>query len=351
MIRKSYIFERMGKDTETSASAGGDALTAAGLAVRGDDAHHLVIEVTNGDWRRYRVIERRAQNPSPSELTRDVRALENDRSDGVLYVVRSASASLRNAAQRDGRVNFVSADDGSLTLATTARSIGPVNKAEMPKRGRVPWGRYAVLRILILAREPLTQQELGRRAGVTQAAASQALGHFGDRVAKRLGGWEARHRGELIGQFLSGYPGPRGISTYWAGFRETRDQALFVRDVVSGNRSVECRISGDVAADEYAPWRRPTRALLYCTRAVDLVAAELVPASRHESTLELRVPADQTVWTTAAHWASASNGAGSALLDPLMALWDLAQNTGSDVPESVARFVEKIEREAVGPRW
>lgn len=341
----------MAKDTETSASAGGDALTAAGLAVRGDDAHHLVIEVANGDWRRYRVIERRAQNPSPSELTRDLRNLEDDRSDGVLYVVRSASASLREAAHRDRRVNFVSADDGTITLATTARGNGPASKAEMPKRGRVPWGRYAVLRILILARGPLTQQELGRRAGVTQAAASQALAHFGDGVVKTLGGWEARYREELIDQFLSGYPGPRGISTFWAGFREARDQALFVRDVVSRNSSVECRISGDVAADEYAPWRRPTRALLYCTRAVDLVETELVPASRHESTLELRVPADKTVWTTAAHWAAASSDSGRTLLDPLIALWDLAQSTGSDVPESVARFAEKIERQTVGPRW
>lgn len=339
----------MARDTETTASAGGEALAAAGLNVRGDDAHHLLVEASRDDWRRYRVFERRAQNPSPSELTRDLQALDRDHADGVLYIVRSASPSLRDAARHDARVNFISADDGTLTLAKTSRGSEQTGKPAMPKRGRVPWGRYAILRILILAREALTQQELGARAGVTQVAASQAIGYFGESVVKRPGGWEARDRRALISDFLSGYPGPRGISTYWASFRETREQALFVRDVVSGNHSVECRISGDVAADEYAPWRRPTRALLYCTRAVDLSAAELVPTSRQDSTLELRVPADKTVWTTAAHWGE--HESGSALLDPLIALWDLAQGEGSDVVEAVDRFAEKIERDAVRPAW
>jgi hypothetical protein len=114
-------------------------------------------------------------------------------------------------------------------------------------------------------------------------------------------------------------------------------------------------VSGDVAADLLAPWRRPDRAVVYADpsgRPVhdELTAAALTPSGAGEATLELIVPADPGVWPAPGTTAAA---AVLPLADPIQLLWNVARAPGADVDQAVAamRPVLKDRAAAAASRW
>jgi hypothetical protein len=196
-----------------------------------------------------------------------------------------------------------------------------------------------------------TQADLSRRAGVSQPRVSQSLRQLA------LGGlalrstrsaqvrWEPADWEALLQWWLRAYPGPGGITTYWYGLSTPRGQAQAVVDLLGTGRS-RVAVSGDVAADMLAPWRRPTTAVVYVARTdevdrpvEDLSSAGLTPSRAEDATLELTVPADPGLWAVAG-----ANDTESSLptADLIQVLWDVRRSRGSDVDQSfdmLSRFV------------
>jgi hypothetical protein len=94
---------------------------------------------------------------------------------------------------------------------------------------------------------------------------------------------------------------------------------------------------GEVAADALRPWRMPSHGLVYAQELIDLSVVDLVEATAAEATLIVRVPADPTIWTTAAWWCRVFEGehAGVPTVDPVLVLEDLTAgtDTGDGAPE------------------
>jgi hypothetical protein len=139
-------------------------------------------------------------------------------------------------------------------------------------------------------------------------------------------------RRELLSK-LSAVPADNGlVETYWHGMDPVVDQ---VRSAIRLGTELTVRVlaGGEVAADVLRPWRVPTRGLVYAEELVDLSHFGLVEATAEEATLTVRVPADSTVWTTAAWWQRVSDAHQSdiATVDPVVALQDL--NAGIDLSD------------------
>jgi hypothetical protein len=156
-------------------------------------------------------------------------------------------------------------------------------------------------------------------------------------------GWVADDWDALLDWWLTTYPGPGGITTYWYGLTSPREQAgAVIAALADGERRVA--VSGDVAADEIAPWRRPGRAVIYAEirdgkDGPDLTATGLTPSGPAEATLELIVPADPGVWV-----APSPTGAESTLplADMLQVFWDVRRAPGADSDQALAALLPKL---------
>ncbi|WP_210432848.1 hypothetical protein [Rhodococcus sp. DMU1] len=151
------------------------------------------------------------------------------------------------------------------------------------------------------------------------------------------GGWIAEPRAALLDAHLAEYPGSGGASTYWYGLepviRQASDAARFRSEL-----GVPVLQSGDVAADVYAPWRLPTRAVLYVPQFLDFTAAGFTPATAGAHTLEVIVPADPTLWRTARAVSDAA-----ILVDPVIATHDVLRSPGPDAHEAAGHLRRAIE--------
>ncbi len=166
-----------------------------------------------------------------------------------------------------------------------------------------------------------------RDAGVSQQADSLALKQL-QAVRRTEHGWLAASPEELLEEYLAGYPGPSGAVTYWYGRDPVITQATAAVEFWT-RQGISVLVSGDAAADVYAPWRPPTRTLLYTDRFADLSAAGFSPATEAEHTLAVQVPADATLWRTA-------EISGPALLaDPLITAGDVLRTGGPDAADHV----------------
>jgi Crp-like helix-turn-helix domain len=248
-----------------------------------------------------------------------------------------------------------------------AASHGPPGVRNSPKPGRVPWGALLVLRRLAEGAAG-TQAQLAELAGVTQARVSQTLKELSRAGLITPGLGQRRHyaaadREQLRRRWLHSYPGPGGISTYWYGLDDPASQAKAVvtllRERSAGDPSPPVPtagvdpalpaeplepvavVSGDVAADLVAPWRRPQRATVYARRGADLTEVGLTPAADEDATLELTVPRDPGVWPVVAGqpgWTRHGH-LDLPLADPLQILWDVQRAPGPDRDEAVERLL------------
>ncbi|WP_305091632.1 hypothetical protein [Prescottella sp. R16] len=279
--------------------------------------------------------------PTPSDLVGLRTATAEARR--LLVVTPHATPHLRRLSS-EGEVDVIGTDE-DLVVVDGARyrveggAPRPV-PAPTAARGRRPWVRWALERLLLFTRDPMTQRELAVLLGVSQQAVSLALRQ--SRHARRTtGGWTASSREDLLSEHLADYPGAGGATTYWYGVDEVIAQATaaveFCRD-----QGVEVLLSGDAAADVYAPWRLPARAVLYVPEFVDLTAAGFAPATAEEHTLAIRVPADPTLWRTAA-----AAGKPVLLADPVITAHDVRRSAGADAHEAAERLLTAIREEAL----
>lgn len=257
----------------------------------------------------------------------------------LLVVTPRTTAHLRELA-RDGAVDVIAPDEELLIVLGTrydppAPAAAPAPTVR-PGRGRRPWIRWAAERLLLLATRPMTQRELAAALEVTQQAVSLALRQSRN-VRRTPDGWAADPRTGLLDAHLAVYPGPGGGSTYWYGLDPVIRQATDAAQYCS-ERGVCVLQSGDVAADVYAPWRLPTRAVLYVPEFCDFTAAGFTPATAGEHTLEVIVPADPTLWRTA----RAVSGA-AVLVDPVIAVHDVVRSPGPDAGDAAGHLRKAIE--------
>ncbi|MBC2592380.1 hypothetical protein [Rhodococcus aetherivorans] len=257
----------------------------------------------------------------------------------LLVVTPRTTAHLRELA-RGGAVDVIApAEELLIVLGTRYDPPAPAPAPTPPGRrgrGRKPWIRWAAERLLLLATRPMTQRELAAALEVTQQAVSLAV-RQSRHVYRTPGGWAAEPRATLLDEHLAEYPGPGGASTYWYGLdpvlRQATDAARFCAE-----RGVSVLQSGDVAADAYAPWRLPTRAVLYVPQFLDFTAAGFTPATAGAHTLEVIVPADPTLWRTA-HVVSDA----PILVDPVIATHDVLHSPGPDARDAAGHLRRAIE--------
>jgi hypothetical protein len=144
------------------------------------------------------------------------------------------------------------------------------------------------------------------------------------------------------------YPGPRGLTTYWAATEDLAAQLARVERVAHEQGGAAPAVSGDLAADFYAPWRRPSRAVAYVTDQPPLEEHGFATVRSTDATVELRAPLDPTILTMSRQWPSTKGRTPRRYTDPLIAAWDLRQLPGGDVESAVDQLRARSLRE---PLW
>lgn len=262
----------------------------------------------------------------------------------VLVVVPVASRGLIDEAKRHPRLAVASVADRRLVwnakeILSPDLSWSPQLSIEWRRR-RNPWGRWALMRAFMRTEKPRSQVALARETGISQPGVSKTINAIDGLVAVPREGWFAPDRSALWDSFMSEYPGAHGITTYWYSLDPVSDQA---RAVVSSAATGDVRVlrSGDTAADEIAPWRIPSRAVIYAQAGIDVAKLGFAETSKTRATLEYTVPADHTIWATATAWADRTN---AATVDPLIAAWDVKRTGGPDADEAVDRIRDWVLR-------
>lgn len=327
-----------------TASEGIDLLTALGARVVVRDAGTVTLTV--GGKPTIASVHVRRSSPSRWDIRRDI-ASDRAREGGsgiLLYVVPQATAALAEAASEDSRIAVVSVRDRVVILAGTrmedalpggfasARHI----VAAAPSRGRVAWGRFALLRALLRTPRPRTQIDLAAECGVSQVSISNGLRVLGAAVVRDEGGWRGLRPETLWEQFLAEYPGPQGITSYWLGLDTIGRQAEVVCGAAVGFGGL---MSGDSGADLIAPWRVGSRAVIYARTGLDLARLGFSETTRENATLEYVVPADNTIWHTARAWQATAQ---RWTVDPVLLAWDVQRIGGPDAAEAVERIQRTV---------
>ncbi|MBX4171716.1 MULTISPECIES: hypothetical protein [Rhodococcus] len=278
--------------------------------------------------------------PTPTILTRLL--AQPDPARRLLVVTPRATAHLRTLAT-NGEVDVIAVNQDLLVFAgerydvtdAASAAAAPVRAA----RGRKPWVRWALARALLLSDTAQTQHRLAELLGVSQQAVSHALKQL-QAVRRTEHGWLADSPEALLAEYLAVYPGPGGAVTYWYGLDPVIAQATTAVEFCT-RQGMPVLVSGDPAADVYAPWRLPTRAMLYTDRFVDLTDAGFSPATEAEHSLAVQVPADPTLWRTAAISEPA------LLADPPITAGDVLRTGGPDAAEAADHVLATIRQRAV----
>ncbi|MCD2443185.1 transcriptional regulator [Agromyces sp. SYSU K20354] len=290
------------------------------------------------DGRRSVEMKVRQTPATPSQIARDLRQTEGGQ---LLYVVPRMTPTLRSAAaERDLAV--VAVDDGVALIdgQEFRPSAAVATTPTLPKSSRrTPWGRFAVMRALCRTREPRTQAQLADEVGITQAAVSQSVSKLNDLVARGSSGWSVVNVRPLAARFLADYPGAGGIGVNWFALDPVNAQA---ETALNAGLAENAILSGDVGADRIAPWRVPAKAIIYAAAGLDLAKAGFAHTTAERATLELRVPADPTLWPTANAYAG---GQRPSTADPLIVAHDILRTGGSDADEAVEHVVKQLARE------
>ena len=298
------------------------------------------IMAPDGRWQSWEV-KAAGHSPSPAEISRARNTAIANGSDGVLFVVAAAGSALTSAAQRDARVGYAAVRNATVSLhgqlhRATAREVAPV------PQGRTSFVRFGVLRLFaLLEGAVLSQSAIGRQLGASHVAVAKQLSTLEPLVRRTGDGWSTGDRGACWEAFMASYPGPQGLSTFWMATGTTADQLSRIESTASASDRATSAIalSGDHAADFYAPWRRPTRLTGYVTRMPDMDSLGFAEVRQAEATVELRLPKDRTVLAMSRdrwdpRWAK-------RFVDPVLAAWDLRRTGGGDVEAAVQHLRDR----------
>lgn len=328
-----------------TAAAGLEMLRQTGVEASVVDHSTVLMRTAGGDSPRPAHVRVLQNPPTPSVIQRDLDATEMC----ILYVVPRATKALR-AAAIEGRVIVASMKGREVLFrglvhreaGVDSNDTNPQVSFQVKTPRRPPYGRYALIRSLLRTPEPRTQKQLAAETGITQAAVSNNLKLLGDRVTRTDAGWHTDAPEALFADFMTGYPGPGGIESYWFSLKAVKEVASTL-GILSAPEE-DLLISGDVGADYVAPWRRPTVAVFYAKGSPSgdssLAGLGLGEASEDDSNLEFVVPADLTIWSTARAWltreaVTPAREGPTLATDPLIIAWDVARLGGPDAGEAV----------------
>lgn len=306
-------------------------LIEAGVEITPVDARHLRLR-HNGEELIVRLV-RTTRKLHPSDVPKPPE-------HPSLLVAQSASVAAAEKARAAGW--SLATEDGPTSIRFSDRHVLNLSGSTRPPQppparpGRTPWATMAVVRRLLL-NAPAPQTRLATAVGVTQARVSQIFEPLkNERLVRRTRqGWEPAEWDALCDWWLTHYPGPGGISMWWSGLDSPTAQAATAVRVLNQGTPV---VSGDVAADLIAPWRRPTQAVVYVRRGASLAETNLSHLPSDEgATLAVIVPEDDSVWPTELtyhNW----QGTQLAPADGLQVLYDLHRSPGPDASEAASRW-------------
>ena len=325
-------------------AAGVELLLDVGLDRRITGSTEVEISAGEHRWSRRRVLLSR-HSPGPVELDRAVASAVRSHYDGVYYVVSKAGSTLTETARRDPRVAYAATEQGIVSFLGTTYQVEDHGADGAVPPARVSWTRMAILRLFALRlQDPLRQTAIASRIGVSHVAVGKQLPALQGLIERTPAGWHAPDRAACWDQFLDGYPGPRGLASYFAAPGDLAGQFARVERILGAQPGQQMIISGDFAADFYAPWRRPTRAIAYVSTqaALDQHGFAVVPAA--EATIEIRLPRDTTIQAMSARTLG-TDGEQRCYTDPLIAAWDLSRSRGGDVATAMAELRDRVMRE------
>lgn len=319
---------------------GVELLLDVGLERRVTGSAEVEIGTGDGRWSRRQVMLLR-HSPSPREIGRAVEVLRPG-VDGLLFVVARAGRAMSLAAEQDHRVAYAAVDDAVVRFRGVVYQAGDERPAGPAHPGRISWARLAMLRLFALSpAELLTQSEMARRLGMSHVAVGKQLPLPAELVARARSGWQVVDRAGCWDQFMADYPGPRGLTTYWSATGDLASQLKRVEDAAPARPAV----SGDFAADLYAPWRRPNRIVAYVADQPLLAEYGFATVRPADATVELCTPRDPTVLTMSHEWPPTPDRTPRRYVDPLVAAWDLSRSPGGDVESAVDQLRTRTLRE------
>ena len=311
-----------------------ELLLDVGLDRRVTGSAEVEISTGDGEWSRRQVLLLR-HSPSPTEIDRAIAALRAD-TDGLLFVVPRAGRSLVYAAERDSTVAYAAVDDAVVYFHGGFHRTPTEQHSAPPQPGRTSWTRLAMLRLFAVSpAEPMSQSEIARRLGVSHVAVAKQLPLPSDLVEQTRAGWQVLDRASCWDRFMTDYPGPRGLTTYWAATGESADHLRRIERVAQERGDAAPAVSGDFAADFYAPWRRPSHVVVYVANQPPLEEYGFAIVRSADATIELRTPRDPTILAMSRKWSSTKDNLPRRYADPLTTAWDLRRSPGGDVDSAV----------------
>lgn len=326
---------------------GVELLLDVGLDRRIIGSAEVEIRAGDGQWSRRQVLLLR-HSPSPHEIDRVVATLR-PHVDGLLFVVARAGRALDRAAKRDRRIAYAAVDDAVVCFQGELYRTGEGRPFAPTHPGRTSWVRLAMLRLFALGPTGAQSQSgIARRLGVSHVAVGKQLPLPEELVERTPAGWQVVDRAACWSRFMADYPGPRGLTTYWAATGDLTAQLGRIERVMHERGDVAPAVSGDIAADFYAPWRRPSRAVAYVTNQPPLEEHAFAAVRSSDATVEVRTPRDPTVLTMSREWPFTGDRATRRYTDPLITAWDLRRSPGGDVDSAIDQLRARMLRE---PLW
>lgn len=258
----------------------------------------------------------------------------HQRTDRRLLIGESATAQVTARAMA-GQIDILTAEPIRLIHhgVTYATDDEPVQGHHVPFPRRPAWMRWAVERYLLLAKEPVRQPMIAAALGTSQQSVSNAVRSLGELVADQPDGFIAADRASMLEHWMGVYPGPGGQEFGWYSVDPIVEQvstAVRTANLLGANPLV----SGDVAADQLAPWKLPARGRIYLAEPVDLLGEGFVPAPVKEASLTTCVPRDPSIPGLAELHAHVWEPARITLADAAIVYWDVAISTDIDSAEA-----------------
>jgi hypothetical protein len=202
-----------------------------------------------------------------------------------------AGRTLNAAAKRDRRIAYAAVDDAVVCFEGKLHQAGDDRPTTPTHPGRTSWTRLAMLRLFALSQvEPMSQSEIARRLGVSHVAIGKQLPLPHHLIERTPAGWQVVDRAGCWDRFMADYPGPRGLTTYWAATEDLAAQLDRIERVAHERDDAPPAVSGDFAADFYAPRRRPSRVVAYVTSQPPLAEHGFATVRSADATCELHTP-------------------------------------------------------------
>lgn len=325
-------------------SDGIELLLDVGLDRRVIGSTEVEIGTGDGRWSRRRVMLLR-HSPSPHEIDRAVAALQRH-VDGLLFVVARAGRALQRSAETDHRVAYAAVDDAVVHFLGEVHRSDDQPQAGPTEPGRASWVRLGMLRLFALSADrPVSQSEIARRLGVSHVAVGKQLPTLDELVARAARGWQVVDRAGCWDRFMVDYPGPRGLTTYWSATGDLAAQLTRIERAAHDRGDAPPAVSGDLAADLYAPWRRPNRIVAYVADQPPLEEHGFATVRSADATVALCTPQDPTILAMSRALPSIRSEIPRRYTDPLITAWDLRRSPGGDVDAAVDQLRTRALRE------